>query len=535
MDSRTLQLLEYPKVLQHLSQFAVSEAGRDACLSLLPETDPSRIAERSALVREAVHFCGHRDVRLSSFPDVGGVFAYLRNPLAFLDLDGLVGLREMLGAAAKLLGGLGEADAQRYPGLAGLVAGLTLPPKTWSGLSRCLSPDGTIRDEASPELYSVRQEIRRVHQMCTRKVQDFFQNKDLQSMLQDEFLTISSDRYVLALKNNFKGRIKGIVHDYSQTGETCYFEPLFLVELNNDLQEHKQEERAEEQKVLRFLSELIRSEQGAIERTFAELVRFDQLLAICHFARHTDAHVIDIAEGAPLELKDARHPLLVFGGDRVVPVDLVLHEGQRVLIITGGNAGGKTVCLKTLGLLGLMAHACLPVTAAEGSTLPLWDHFVVSMGDEQSIEQSLSTFTAQIRHFSEVWPRIDARTLVILDEFGVGTDPSQGAALAQGRGRRAAGARGLGRRRDPFPGPEGLRTVQGRGAGRVGHFFAGHQEAPLQARLRPGRRQPGSGRGPGAGSAGIDPGQGPGIPLPRRRGHGGGLRPPEPPGRGQRR
>jgi len=135
--------------------------------------------------------------------------------------------------------------------------------------------------------------------------------------------------------------------------------------------------------------------------------------------------------GAPLNLTQARHPLLVFGNAHVVPVDLVLHQGQQVLIITGGNAGGKTVCLKTLGLLGLMAHACLPVTAAEGSTLPLWDNFVVSMGDEQSIEQSLSTFTAQIRHFSEVWPRIDSRTLVILDEFGVGTDPSQGAALAQ--------------------------------------------------------------------------------------------------------
>lgn len=431
MDSRTLQLLEYPKVLQHLSHFAVSEAGRDACLSLLPETDPDRIAARSALVREAIHFCGRKDVRLSAFPDVAGVFAYLRNPLSFLDHDGLVGVREMLKAASMLLESLGEADAERYPGLAALVSGLTLPPRTWSGLSRCLAPDGAIRDEASPELFSVRQEIRRVHQMCTRKVQDFFQNKDLQFMLQDEFLTISSDRYVLALKNNFKGRIKGIVHDYSQTGETCYFEPLFLVELNNDLQEYKQEERAEEQKVLRFLSDLIRSEQDAIERTFSELIRFDQLLAICHFARETDAHIIDIGPDAPLSLTQARHPLLVFGQDQVVPVDLVLHQGQQVLIITGGNAGGKTVCLKTLGLLGLMAHACLPVTAAEGSTLPFWNHFVVSMGDEQSIEQSLSTFTAQIRHFSEVWPRIDSRTLVILDEFGVGTDPSQGAALAQ--------------------------------------------------------------------------------------------------------
>lgn len=431
MDSRTLQLLEFPKVLQHLSHFAVSEAGRDACLSLLPETDPARIAERAALVREAIHFCGHTDVRLSAFPDVAGVFSYLRSPLAFLDVDGLIGLWEMLKAAAALLERIGAADKERYPGLTALLAGLTLPPRTWSGLSRCLAPDGTIRDEASPELYSVRQEIRRVHQMCTRKVQDFFQNKDLQFMLQDEFLTISSDRYVLALKNNFKGRLKGIVHDYSQTGETCYFEPLFLVELNNDLQELKQEERAEEQKVLRFLSELVRAEEGAIKRTFEELVRVDGLLAICAFARQADAHVIDIAPGAPLCLSRARHPLLVFGQDRVVPVDLVLHEGQQALIITGGNAGGKTVCLKTLGLLGLMAHAGLPVTADEGSTLPLWDKFVVSMGDEQSIEQSLSTFTAQIRHFSEIWPRIDSRTLVILDEFGVGTDPSQGAALAQ--------------------------------------------------------------------------------------------------------
>ena len=431
MDSRTLQLLEYPKVLQHLSHFAVSEAGRDACLSLLPLTDPDLVAERSALVREVIHFCGHRDVRLSSFPDVSGALAYLRNPLAFLDLDGLAGIREMLAAAASLLGGLGEADPVRYPGLAALVSGLTLPPKTWSALSRCLSQDGSMRDEASPELYSVRQEIRRIHQMCTRKVQDFFQNKDLQYILQDEFLTISSDRYVLALKNNFKGRLKGIVHDYSQTGETCYFEPLFLVELNNDLQERKQEERVEEQKVLRFLSELIRSEQGAILLTFDELVRFDQLLAIRHFADRAGAHVIDIGPDAPLSLTQARHPLLVFGREQVVPVDLVLHQGQKVLIITGGNAGGKTVSLKTLGLLGLMAHAGLPVTAAEGSSLPFWNSFVVSMGDEQSIEQSLSTFTAQIRHFSEVWPRIDSRTLVILDEFGVGTDPSQGAALAQ--------------------------------------------------------------------------------------------------------
>lgn len=431
MDPRTLQLLEFPKILQHLASFAVSEAGQRACRAIVPETELPRIVEQSALVREVMRFCASADLRLGAFPDIDGIFDFLLNPLAFLDQDGLIGLWDMLRAAAALLESLGALDAECYPALTILAAGLTLPPQTWSGLKRCLAPDGSIRDEASPELYSVRQEIRRVHQMCTRKVQDFFQNKDLQLMLQDEYLTISSDRYVLALKTNFKGRLKGIVHDYSQTGETCYFEPLFLVDLNNDLQELKQEERTEEQKILRFLTGLIRSEQDELALTFAELVRFDVFLAMDRFARKTDARIIDIAEDAPLRLEQARHPLLVFGHDRVVPVDILLEEGQRVLVITGGNAGGKTVCLKTMGLLGLMAHACLPVPAEEGSSLPFWKNFVVSMGDEQSIEESLSTFTAQIRHFSEVWPVIDARTLVILDEFGVGTDPSQGAALAQ--------------------------------------------------------------------------------------------------------
>lgn len=431
MDPRTLQLLEFPKILRQLASFAVSEAGQRACHAILPETDLSHICDRSALVREVLRFCSACDVRLGAFPDLDGVFEFLRNPLVFLDQDGLVGLWDALKAAAELLDALGSPDAEQYPGLNGLAAELILPEKTWSGLRRCLTSEGAIRDEASPELYSVRQEIRRVNQMCTRKVQDFFENKDLQFMLQDDYLTISSDRYVLALKTNFKGRLKGIVHDYSQTGETCYFEPLFLVDLNNDLQELKQEERVEEQKVLRFLSGLIRSEQDELSRVFDALVRFDVLLAMNGFAREANAHVIDIAEDAPLNLSRARHPLLVFAREPVVPVDIVLEEGQRVLVITGGNAGGKTVCLKTMGLLGLMAHACLPVPAAEGSSVPFWNNFVVSMGDEQSIEQSLSTFTAQIRHFSDVWPEISARTLVILDEFGVGTDPSQGAALAQ--------------------------------------------------------------------------------------------------------
>lgn len=431
MDARVLQLLEFHKVLRHISSFAVSEAGRDACLLLLPEKDPARIAERSGLIRELLSFSDHAELKLSFFPDVTGVFAFLSNPSAVLDQDGLIGIWAMLKIAAALKAGFGEPDPETYPLAKSLAEALVLPARTWSALGRCLTPDGDIRDEASPELFSARREIRRLHQMCTRKVRDFFQNKDLSDILQDDYLTISSDRYVLALKNNFKGRLKGIVHDYSQTGETCYFEPYFLVDLNNSLQELRREERAEEQEVLRFLTDLVRSEQKVLEDTFAGLVRCDVLLAVCCFARSVDARNIEVVASGRLRLMQARHPLLVIGQDHVVPVDIELKDDQRVLIITGGNAGGKTVCLKTLGLLALMAHTGLPVTAAQDSELPFWDNYVVSMGDEQSIEHSLSTFTAQIRNFSEVWPSINSGTLVILDEFGVGTDPSQGAALAQ--------------------------------------------------------------------------------------------------------
>ncbi|GAB1409881.1 Smr/MutS family protein [Desulfovibrionales bacterium] len=431
MDLRTVQLLEFHKVLQHLASFAVSEAGQDACRALTPYADLALIAERSALVRELMHYASSHPVRLGAFPDVHGVFSFLANPLAFLDLDGLAGVLEFLHVMAAFTEALGQPDEGRYPRLHHLAQGLTLPPKTWSALRRCVSADGQLRDEASPELYSVRQEIRRIHQQCTRKVQDFFHTPDLRSILHDDYLTISSDRYVLALQTNFKGRLKGIVHDYSQTGETCYFEPLFLVELNNTLQDLRQEERTEEQNILRFLTSLIRDEQDLLHHVFTDLVRCDVLLAQCHFAARIRGHIIDVQPGGPLHLAQARHPLLIFAADTVVPVDIVLEDGQRVLIITGGNAGGKTVCLKTLGLLGMMAHAALPVPVDEGSSLPFWRNFVVSMGDEQSIEQNLSTFTAQIRHFCEVWPDLDSQTLVILDEFGVGTDPSQGAALAQ--------------------------------------------------------------------------------------------------------
>ncbi len=233
------------------------------------------------------------------------------------------------------------------------------------------------------------------------------------------------------MKVNFKRKFPGIVHDYSQTGETCYFEPMFLVELNNQLQELKREEVQEERKILALISGIARNQMQEINLLSAWLTRFDLLLAKVYLGTCCQGNLLEIKENGALALRQARHPLLVLSGHKVVPVDIELEGTQRALVVSGGNSGGKTVCLKTWGLIALMALSGLPVPVAAGSVMPWYKGIFVFMGDEQDLESSLSTFSAQIRSFSKAWPHVGSNSLVILDEFGTGTDPEQGAALAQ--------------------------------------------------------------------------------------------------------
>ena len=431
MESRTLLLLDYPKVLDQLSQHAVSGAGKAACCAIQPLDDRNALGFESLLLSQSIIWAGETSSDFSEFPELDWVLTFVRQPAAVLDRDGFFALARMLDVARTVRDTVLESDALRFPLLVEKARATSWPAKVWSGLRRCIGPDGDLKDESSPGLFSVRQEIRSILQRCTRKVNDFFGSRDLLQFLQDEFLTISSDRYVLAVKSNFKGKIKGIVHDFSHTGETCYVEPLFLVELNNQLRDLKQEEKQEEQKVLAYLTDLVRQEIVVLDQVYHWLVLMDLLQAKARFAVQIKGIALDMEPDGTLELLGARHPLLAALDDTAVPIDIVLEPGQKGLIISGGNAGGKTVTLKTLGLIAVMAQAALPVPVREGSRLPYWNQIVVSMGDEQSLENSLSTFTAQISHFSRMWPDITSHSLVILDEFGMGTDPSQGAALAQ--------------------------------------------------------------------------------------------------------
>lgn len=461
MESRTFQLLEFPKVLNRLAEFAVSVPGRRACLAVRPFSDPEALLQCRGALLETVSLFRETGCRLSEFHDMDGVFSHVENERKTLDADGLWALLDMLGKEAALRETLlgrplgtrppaaGEApEIYAWPTLAAKALAVPRAKKLFAALKRCITPDAGLRDESSPELFSVRREIRAIHRKCAKNVKDFIGEQGISGFLQEEFITISSDRYVLPLRVNFKGRIPGIVHDYSQTGETCYVEPFFLVEVNNRLQELKQEEREEEAKVLAFLTGLVREERAAALAAYDLLIEMDLFLAKTLFGEALGGVVADASPGNAVRLMAARHPLLVLSGPaapggsgsrttgntgagKAITQDLVLKDDQKALIISGANAGGKTVCLKTLGLLALMTLSGLPIPVEEGSALPFWKHIFVFMGDEQSLEDHLSTFTAQISHLSRLWPEIDGETLVLLDEFGAGTDPAQGAALAQ--------------------------------------------------------------------------------------------------------
>ena len=454
IHARTLHALEFGEITAWLAELCRTAAGRERARHLAPLPDAETASEAARLYEEAAVWLerplAEGGFRLAAFPDVSGLLRVMeerRGASAQPDAEAFWALREMLRQAQAARQSIAVPEAERqWPRLLALANAEPLPVQLTAALNRCISDDALLKDESSPELYQVRVELRRLHQSCMRKVKDYAVQYNMLHYLQDEFMTLSSDRYVLPLKSNFKGRMQGIIHDWSQTGETCYFEPMFLVDINNRLQELKHEEREEERKVLAYLADLLRAELPGTHAALRLLAELDLLQAKRALAESMDGRCVPITTAAEgIQLLGARHPLLMLApllrGEaaeseqknrtRVRPLDIVLRPGERALIITGGNAGGKTVCLKTLGLIAAMTMSALPVPAAGGSHLPWFSRLDAFIGDEQSLTDNVSTFTAQIQHLAKAWKHLGESGLVLLDEFGAGTDPAQGAALAQ--------------------------------------------------------------------------------------------------------
>ncbi|RKY00734.1 MAG: hypothetical protein DRP55_05330, partial [Spirochaetes bacterium] len=300
-------------------------------------------------------------------------------------------------------------------------------------IKNSISPDGEIVDSASFELENIRKDIIAQRKAIYDRLEGMIYSHKFKNVVQDDFVTIRNDRYVIPVKPEFKGYFHGIIHGQSQTGLTYFVEPIELVPLNNELHLLLIKEREEKLKILKDLTDEVRNFSASLLSNFKILVYFDLVIAIARYAEEIKGIIPLINSKGKIKIIEARHPLLIqTKGDRCVPIDIILGDKYQIMVISGANAGGKTAALKTLGLLTLMTQAGIPIPAKEGSEISIFNQIFADVGDEQSLTEDLSTFSSKILFLKEIEKGITRRSLVLLDELGTGTDSNEGSALAMG-------------------------------------------------------------------------------------------------------
>ncbi|MFP4056162.1 MAG: endonuclease MutS2 [Candidatus Brocadiia bacterium] len=438
MDSHSLDILEYEKVKSMLAGYAACSLGRAAIERLQPmgRADAIRTAvQETTELRELLGRKGRLPV--GGMTDVRPAVAATAEAHAPLEPQALLDIKNTL-LAARSFKRLFEEEAELCPALAALGHGLDDFRDLCELVATVVAKDATVADDASPRLADVRRQMAALAERLRQKAYALAQSAAVRPLLQSEAVGIRRDRYVLAVKAACKHQLDGIIHDRSQTGATVYIEPRQLVVLANELDDLRFEERREVERLLWELTLAIREQRGAVLATLDTLARIDGAYAKARFSIDFDMSAPVISDAGRLDVRRARHPILVRvleraegdgEGRRVVPIDYRLGEDFDLLVITGPNTGGKTVSLKTIGLLALMAQSGLHVPAEPGSTFPVYADVLADIGDEQSIEQSLSTFSSHMTHIVHILAGAAAHTLVLLDELGAGTDPVEGAAL----------------------------------------------------------------------------------------------------------
>ena len=423
---KSLNTLELPAVLEMLAAQAVGEAAKERALALAPATDRfevgRRLEETSAAktmmtVRGSPSFSGVKDVRAS---------------LARADLGGALNTRELLDIArvlqcARLVRGYIGDDKVGKTAIDALFYALRANKFLEEKINTSIVGEDEIADGASPELATIRRQMRAAAARAREALQKILSSPSYAKALQEPIITMRSDRYVVPVRADHKGAVPGLVHDISATGQTLFVEPMAAVKANNELRELAAKEKLEIERILAELSADCAEHRQDIDSDFEMLTRLDLIFAKAKLSYKLDCQAASMEEKGIL-LRRARHPLL--DQARAVPIDVELGESFDTLVITGPNTGGKTVSLKTIGLLAAMNQCGLHIPAADGSNLPVFSHILADIGDEQSIEQSLSTFSAHMTNIVNILDECDDSSLLLFDELGAGTDPTEGAALA---------------------------------------------------------------------------------------------------------
>jgi DNA mismatch repair protein MutS2 len=454
MDAHTLELLEFDKIRELLAGYGACSLGKELARQLEPGTDAERIRTELVLVDEMVDalgqglappFGGLHDVRLIVRRAAIG---------AQLTIEQLLEVADTLACTGNIYRyrmRLGD----RHQRLADLIAPVEDMGAVAKSISGCIDSRGHVLDMASRELAQVRQKLGDVEERVQNQIRRLLRDPELRKILRYPNATVSGDHYVLPVAVNHRHKLQGVVHRTSSTGETVFIEPAGIASLSAERAVLKGEEDREIRRILRRLSGEVARVAKPLSFAIDILARLDLLTAKARFSREYGMYAPEINTDGQLWLRQARHPLLLHlfreEGERpasagwsenqpadasrsprtVVPIDIRLGFGFNLLIITGPNTGGKTVCLKTAGLLCLMAQCGMHIPAGEGSNVPVFHHVLADIGDEQSLEQSLSTFSSHVSRIAHILREADAQSLVLLDELGAGTDPTEGAALGR--------------------------------------------------------------------------------------------------------
>lgn len=438
MDQKALHTLEFPKILDRLARHTVFAPSAEAARALQPAASIDAARALLAETQEArqlfakdpqLSIGGARDIRL---PLDNARRGMALTPAELLDVKGTL-------VAARVLARKLAEQQETIPLLAAIAAAMPSPAGVVDAISQAISARAEILDNASPKLASIRSEIGVAHERLLGRMQKLLTSEPFAKALQEAIVTQRDGRYVLPIKAEARTRVKAVVHDQSASGATLFVEPLQVVELNNRWRELQLEEREEERRILLALSALVGEKADEISAVLDRLAILDLAFARAKYAEELSANAPELIPlkpgagelhpGVVLRLFGARHPLL--DPKTVVPLDIELFPENYCLVITGPNTGGKTVTLKTVGLMAAMAQSGLHIPAEAGSQISFFESIYADIGDEQSIEQSLSTFSGHITNIVRILGRADRRSLVILDELGAGTDPQEGAALAR--------------------------------------------------------------------------------------------------------
>jgi DNA mismatch repair protein MutS2 len=427
MNERTFRVLEYDKIIEALKGQAGSEMTRGVIEGLRPETEVRIVEDALAETSEAVTLITYKGpLPLGNFYDISGY-------LSLAAKGGTLGMAELLrvlyniSVAGRVTAFL-RGDLPSLPILQAMGEVLEAYPDLEKDLDRCILSEDEMSDNASTQLRTIRRSIVRQNEALRSKMNQIVNSSQNKAILQDAIITIRDGRYVVPVKAEHRGRVPGIVHDQSASGATLFIEPQAIVNLNNELRQLEIEERAEVARILKELTERVGEHREGLANNQDLLVKMDLMMAKGKLASLQKAECPKINEEGRLNLKEARHPLI--DKKSVVPINVSVGGSYRGLIITGPNTGGKTVTLKTCGLLAMMAQTGLHIPATSGSTLPIYHEIFADIGDEQSIEQSLSTFSSHMSNIVGITSGAGKDTLVLLDELGAGTDPTEGAALA---------------------------------------------------------------------------------------------------------